>query len=80
VLPATKIEQLALNYLGQSPAILADGNQVQLDTFMCYLRWLDHVVPVTVVASDGHAALLGTELLKGCRLLIDYRNLTVEIQ
>jgi clan AA aspartic protease len=80
VLPRSLIERVALEFLTPSPAILADGNKVELDMFYCYLRWFDQILPVTVVANDGHAALLGTELLKDCRLFIDYPNQSVEIE
>ena len=73
------IEELGLDTLVETEAILADGTKVTLDTFVAYIEWFGQVIPVQVVANDGQFPLLGTALLDERRLLIDYRGQTVDL-
>jgi predicted aspartyl protease len=60
-------------------AILADGSQVVLDSFVCYLDWFGATYRTQAVATDATYPLLGTQLLAGRRLVIDYAAGTVEL-
>lgn len=60
-------------------ALLADGSQVTLDSFACYVDWFGSTDRVQAVATDAAYPLLGTELLAGRRLVIDYTAGTVEL-
>ena len=73
------IEELGLETLVETEAILADGTKVTLETFVAYLDWFGNMVPVQVVANDGEFPLLGTALLGDRCLLINYRQRSVEL-
>ena len=60
-------------------AILADGSLVELETFACFFDWFGNSYETQIVASDGEYPLLGTMLLDGHRLHIDYEAKTVEL-
>ena len=66
------IEQLGLDVLAQTEAILADGSKVRLETYVCYIDWFGQQVPIQVIANDGKYPLLGTGLLAQRVLHIDY--------
>ncbi len=72
VFPQSLITELELESLVETEAILADGRKVILQTYLCYIEWQGTVVPLQVIANDGKFPLLGTGLLAGQILHIDY--------
>jgi hypothetical protein len=48
-------------------------------TFACFFDWFGSPYKTQVVANDGKYPLLGTMLLDGHRLDIDYQAKTVEL-
>jgi hypothetical protein len=60
-------------------ATLADGHSVELETFACFFDWFGDSYETQIVANDGEYPLLGTMLLDGHRLDIDYEAKTVEL-
>ena len=62
VIPRIEIERLGLREATSTRAILADGNEVDLPTYTCYLEWFGSVYRTQVVANDGEHPLLGTML------------------
>jgi clan AA aspartic protease len=78
-IPQTQITKLGLVNESSVEAVLADGNLVQLETFACFFDWFDNSFETQIVASDGEYPLLGTMLLDGHRLHVDYQARTVEI-
>jgi len=66
------IDELGLDTLVETEAILADGSKVQLETYLCYLDWFGQRMPVQVIANEGKYPLLGTGLLEQRILHIDY--------
>ncbi len=80
VFPRSLIEDLCLDSLVKTEAILADGARVSLDTFVCYVDWFGKQIPLQVIANDGKFPLLGTGLLEKRVLHIDYgaKTLTLE--
>lgn len=72
VFSAGLIERLGLESLVETEAILADVAKVVLETYFCYVQWFGERVPIQVIASEGRFPLLGTELLAGRKLSIDY--------
>ena len=66
------IEELGLDTLVETEAILADGSKVSLETFVCFVDWFGKRVPLQVIANDGKFPLLGTGLLDHRVLHIDY--------
>ncbi len=79
VFSSTLIEELGLEALVETEAVLADGTKVTLETFVAYLDWFGKLIPVQVVANDGQFPLLGTALLEKHRLTIDYIEKTIEL-
>jgi clan AA aspartic protease len=79
VFPRQLIEQLRLEQLAATEAILADGSKVTLESYVCYTEWFSTVVATQVIANDGKMPLLGTELLANRVLLIDYANRRVSL-
>lgn len=77
--PRKYIAALALPKQSTAEAILADGRTVELETFACFLDWFGNTYETQIAASDGEYALLGTMLLDGHQLAIDYVAKTVEL-
>jgi len=67
------IDTLHLQQEAATEAILADGSLVTLESFICFVEWGSKVVIAQVIANDGNTPLLGTELLSGCVLVVDYK-------
>ena len=74
VFPKPLIEELRLESLVDTEAVLADGRKVTLETFVCYLDWFGKLVPLQVIANDGKLPLLGTGLLENHVLHVDYAH------
>jgi len=72
VFSTSLIEELGLEALAETEAILADGAKVSLETFICFVDWFDERIPVQVIANDGKFPLLGTGLLEQRVLSINY--------
>ncbi len=68
------INKLGLDTLAETEAILADGSNVQLETYLCYIDWFGQRLPIQVIANDGKYPLLGTGLLEQHVLHIDYSS------
>jgi clan AA aspartic protease len=79
VIPRNQIESLDLEKGTTAEAILADGQLVELETYACFFEWLGATYETQVVANDSGYPLLGTMLLNGHRVLIDYRQKTVAV-
>jgi len=79
VLPRKQIAKLGLVKESSAEAILADGHSVELETFACFFEWFGNSYETQIVANDGEYPLLGTMLLDGHRLNIDYQTKTVEL-
>lgn len=80
VFPQDMIEKLGLQQEAATDAILADGTRVTLESFACLIEWFGEVRPAQVIGNAGRQLpLLGTELLKNKKLLIDYPEGIVSI-
>ena len=73
------IDELELQEYSSTPAILADGQQVELPTFTCFLEWFESEYRTQIIANDGAHPLLGTMLLNGHDLSVSYKRKTVEL-
>ncbi len=78
-LPREVAAELGLPPGVSTEAVLADGSRVVLEAFVCYLDWFGGTYRTQAVATDGAYPLLGTQLLAGRRLTIDYVAGTVEL-
>ncbi len=79
VFPRSKIEELGLRQEALTKAILADGSEVTLESFGCYVDWFGDIVAAQVIANEGVLPLLGTEFLARHRLIVDYIENKVSI-
>lgn len=73
------IKELDLDTLVETEAVLADGSKVVLQTYVCFIEWFGEKIAAQVVANEGRFPLLGTALLAGRLLRIDYDAKTVEL-
>ena len=78
-IPRKQVAELGLSKQSSAEAILADGRSVELETFACFLDWFGKTYETQIAASDGEYPLLGTMLLNGHRLDINYAAKTVEL-
>jgi clan AA aspartic protease len=79
VFPQELIEKLGLQQEAATEAILADGNRVTLESYVCYVDWFGEVRRAQVIGNSGKIPLLGTELLAKRKLLIDYVTCVVSV-
>lgn len=79
VLPKRLIEQLGLPQSGTVSAILADGSEVSLRTYTCWIKWFDKVLRLQVVGNEGECPLLGVGLLLDRDLHVNYRTSVVSL-
>ena len=78
-IPRQQVADLGLVQESSAEAVLADGRSVELETFACFLDWFGNCYQTQVAASDGQYPLLGTLLLAGHCLDINYGEKTVEL-
>jgi clan AA aspartic protease len=79
VLPRKLVAELGVVMASSAEAVLADGQIAELETFTCFFDWFGNAYETQVVASGSEFPLLGTLLLAGHRLEIDYQGKTVEL-
>ena len=72
VLPKSLIASLGLPLGPTVRAILANGLEINIDTFSCQVQWFGTWTDVEVLANDGQFPLLGVGMLRDHRLVIDY--------
>ena len=72
VINRATIEKLNLDSLAKTEAKLADGGTVTLQSYVAFTEWFGQPMAVQVVEGEGRLPLLGTALLSGRRLLLDY--------
>ena len=78
VLPERLVNDLELPYAGSIMARLADGSLLELPSYETAVTWLDGTRAVLASAVLADHALVGTALLDGRRLTIDYAARSVE--
>jgi clan AA aspartic protease len=78
-IPRKQVEQLGLIQESSAEAILADGQTVQLETYVCFIDWFGATYETQVVANDGTYPLLGTMMLEHRKVEIDYEAKTVTL-
>jgi predicted aspartyl protease len=60
--------------LYDTDAVLADGSTTRLRCYYCVVDWMNQATPVQVVENNGNLPLIGTGLLSGVDLRINYRT------
>ena len=79
VFPREVIEYLRLHQAAATDAVLADGQIVTLESYICYVEWFGETIGAQVIANDGRMPLIGTELLHPHRLVVDYSTASVMV-
>ena len=79
VLPQPTIDALSLCHSGSVDAILADGSEIELATYTCFVNWFGEERRLEVVANDGDYPLLGVGLLLGLELRVNYHTLELTL-
>jgi clan AA aspartic protease len=79
VVPQGPINALGLPLGPAIRARLADGSEVELETYLCLLEWFGIWKQIEVIANTGPYPLLGVGLLLGHELQIDYRSLVLTL-
>jgi len=78
-LPESLAADLGLRYAGSVRARLADGSIVVLPRYEAEIEWADGKRAILASAVPAGNALVGTALLDGRRLVVDYAARTVEV-
>lgn len=78
-LPRALIQRLGLPSLGREPVGWVNERQANMDISLARIKWLGDDRTFGVIVGEGDDALIGTELLRGTRLLIDYTSGVVSI-
>jgi clan AA aspartic protease len=79
VLPRADAARLDLAVLGRVPIIGVSMIRSIADIAELEVEWLGERRAVEVIISDGDDSLLGTGLLDGSRLVVDYINYMVTV-
>lgn len=79
VIPHKQITALGLKQQSSAEAILADSSRVELETYVCFIDWFGETYETQIVGNDSECGLLGTQLLDGRRLEIDYEKKLVAL-
>jgi len=79
VLPRSAVSRLGLPVIGREVFEMVAGHFLIADLAQADVTWLGETRTVEVVVSEGEDALLGTALLDGTRLTIDYVAYTVTV-
>ena len=79
MLPRAEATRLNLTVLGRVPIVGVGRARLIADIAEMEIEWLGQSRYVEVIISDGDDSLLGTELLDGSRLVVDYVAYTVTI-
>jgi clan AA aspartic protease len=79
VLPQSVVDQLSLRQSGSVDAVLADGTQVEVNTYTCFVNWFGSQRRLEVVATSGDWPLLGVGLLLGLELRVNYNSMELKL-
>ena len=79
MLPRLFVERLQLAVVGRLVFQVAGGARINADIALAEVEWLAEERIFEVVVSEGEDSLIGTEMLDGTELTINYAALTVAI-
>ena len=79
MLPRSEASRLKLTVLGRVLIIGVGRMRSVADITELEVEWLGGRRAVEVIISDGEDSLLGTAMLDGSRLVVDYVNYTVTV-
>jgi clan AA aspartic protease len=79
MLPRAFADHLQFPIIGRLAFEMVGGTRMFARVGLANIEWLDEVRQIEIVVSDGSDALIGTELLTGTTLNIDYAAHVVTI-
>jgi clan AA aspartic protease len=79
-LPRGLVEQLGLPILGREAVGWVNESEEDMDISLARIEWLGADREVEVIVGEGDDALIGTELLEGARVLLDFVAGTISIE
>ena len=79
MLPAETLGRLGIPIIGKERFELVSGQFLVASLALTEIQWLCEERALRVVVSEGYDSLIGTELLDGNRLVINYAANTVEL-
>jgi len=74
MLPRNIVSDLNIPFVGKETFELVSGHFFTASLALAEIDWLDQRRPVRIVISEGSDLLIGTEMLDGNRLVIDFIN------
>ena len=69
-----------MSLTGTVSAVLADGSQIAMKAYRCFVQWFGELRRLEVVANQGAHSLLGYGLLLDHELRINYRSNEITLQ
>jgi clan AA aspartic protease len=78
--PRSFVTQIPHTDIGKETFTLAGGGEMKADIVAVEVHWLNVVNSFAVVISEASDALIGTDMLNGTVLVIDYISSEVEIK
>ena len=79
LLPQSFVEQHSPAVFVRVQVELAEGKTAEVGMTTVEIKWLGNEFPINILVSEADEALLGTEMLNGSVLEIDYKNRSVKI-
>jgi clan AA aspartic protease len=73
------IDRMGFEHIGREAYILADGRIVHADIHRAEILWFNRKRSVEVIALENRQGLLGTQMLEGCRLIVQFRKRKLSI-
>ncbi len=80
VMPRSQIDRLGLKPGLMVRAVLADGRNSRLKSFVAWIDWFGETLEVEAVAGEGQTTLLGVGLMLEHRLVVDYNSLKLTLE
>ena len=80
VMPRSQIDRMGLKPGLMVRAVLADGRNSRLKSFVAWIDWFGETLEIEVVAGEGQTTLMGVGLMLGHRLVVDYGSLNVTLE
>ncbi len=79
LLPRTFIEENLMPFIGLEKVTMVEGNDIFVETALAKVDWLGKEFSVKTLVSETDETLIGTQMLVGSVLEIDYENLAVTV-
>lgn len=80
MLPEKLVSQLNARQIGTEWFTLVGGREIEAAIFVVEIYWFGALRSINAVISETDDALIGTELLKGTVLTVDYISSQLEIK